>query len=222
LTIVKCESLAQDMEGSNESDENYWTELPDSSPTEINGTNYNPQQTIVSDCLRNENGTDSSSTNQMYKCEQCGHMNKIISVSTDGFLDSSQSVDTTQTTVFQVSIHPQSLQLKSDPLSSQTVDQNLLINGNNVSADKPETFSEISKQMKRKRVCFPGDVRDDDELAEESAQKYIAVLRKSVNDYRMEKKTLLQRNRRYRGRIATLKTLLKDLVEKTKKRTVCD
>lgn len=70
--------------------------------------------------------------------------------------------------------------------------------------------------MRKKRVSFPGDVSDIDELGEETSQKYMSLLRKTVMTQRKQMKTLQQQNRRYHKRISTLKGLLKELMEKTK------
>lgn len=105
--------------------------------------------------------------------------------------------------MFQVSIHPNSLELNSNPFPSQK--------------STVEFDSDNRNDKKRtKRVAFPGDVGDDEELGDESAQKYISVLRKTVMDQRRQTKSLMQRNRRQQQRINKLKSLLKELVEKTK------
>lgn len=83
-------------------------------------------------------------------------------------------------------------------------------------SDKFELADSDFKPKKKKRLIYPGDVRDDEELGEQSAQKYIAVLRKTVMDQRKQTKTLMQQNRRYQQRVSKLKSLLKDLIEKTK------
>lgn len=168
---------------------------------------------------------NTSCTQGMYKCEQCGHMNTITSSSLeDGFIDSSQSIENRKTklfiktkilkkiifffnfvaqttSVFQVSIDPESLELKNVPFPSGT----------------PTVDPDSRNDKKRiKRLAFPGDVGDDEELGDESAQKYISVLRKTVMDQRKQTKTLMQQNRRQQQRINKLKSLLKELVEKTK------
>lgn len=104
------------------------------------------------------------------------------------------------TAVYQVSIDHGPLELNSLPFPSES----------------NELLSDSQNAKKRKRLFFAGDVGDDEELGEQSAQKYISVLRKTVMDHRKQTKTLMQRNRRQQQRIDKLKSLLKELVEKTK------
>lgn len=102
--------------------------------------------------------------------------------------------------VFHVSINPGSSGLNSSPFPTQS---------NDTSGDRRSTRN-------NKRLAYPGDVVDDDELGEESAQKYISVLRKTVMDQRKQTKRLTQQNRRSQKRVNKLKSLLKELIEKTK------
>lgn len=99
------------------------------------------------------------------------------------------------------------MELKTTPLPSQS---------NDMSSDNHELNADGRMAKKKKRLTYPGDVGDDEELGEQSAQKYISVLRKTVMDQRRQTKTLMQQNRRQQQRINKLKSLLKELVEKTK------
>ncbi|KAJ6650013.1 hypothetical protein Bhyg_05256 [Pseudolycoriella hygida] len=149
---------------------------------------------------QNEN---TSRTKGTYKCEVCGHMNEIVTSVEDGFLDNSQAIDNSQTTsVFQVSIDPGSLELKSNPFPSNF--------------NQLKNPAQDGKIKSKKRISYPGDVGEYDELEQQTAQKYIAVLRKTVMDQRKQTINLMQQNRRKQQRINKLKTLLKELVEKTK------
>lgn len=118
--------------------------------------------------------------------------------------------------VFQVSIHPGSSQLVNNALTSQTNQPS----GSNVNVLQhgfgSESTNSSLKIEKKKRLAYFGDVKDDEELGEESAQQYISVLRKKVMDQRKQTKSLVQKNRRSRLRISKLTSLLKELIEKTK------
>lgn len=99
-----------------------------------------------------------------------------------------------------MSINPGSSVLESNPFQNQS---------NDISGDSGNT-------RKKKRLSYPGDVGDDEELEEQSAQKYVSVLRKTVMDQRKQTKRLMQQNRRSQQRVNKLKSLLKELIEKTK------
>lgn len=76
--------------------------------------------------------------------------------------------------------------------------------------------SEVYALKKTKRLTYPGDVGDTEELDEEASQKYISVLRKSVMEQRKRTRRFMQQNRRKQERIDKLKAMLKELIEKTK------
>lgn len=103
------------------------------------------------------------------------------------------------------------MELNSQPFPSQT--NNSLCDNQKRS---PEFETDNSTVKKRKRLAFLGDVGDDEELEGEAAQKYISVLRKSVIEHRKQTRILMQQNRRQQQRIDKLKSMLKELIEKTK------
>lgn len=127
-----------------------------------------------------------------------------------------QILSAQSTAVFQVSLHPESCDHPSQSNQVLTVSHSNGSHVNYIDSDRFDSADPDYRPKKKKRLIYPGDVRDDEELGEQSAQKYISVLRKTVMDQRKQTKTLMQQNRRYQQRVSKLKSLLKDLIEKTK------
>ncbi|KAG4076489.1 hypothetical protein HA402_014453 [Bradysia odoriphaga] len=193
ITIVKSEPFDQDMCDTNESSVYCETVSSDSSLRQQ--VEYKTEYT--------------SDKTRMYKCEECGHLNSITQSLEDGFFDSSQAIEISHVaSAFEVSIDPASMQLKTNPVPSQSNQMfHSLDSGTN---------GAVYGAKKVKRLSYPGDVGADEELEDETAQKYLAVLRKKVMEQRKQTRTLTQQNRRQQQRIVRLKSMLKELIEKTK------
>lgn len=65
-----------------------------------------------------------------------------------------------------------------------------------------------------RRLRYPGDVNSDTELTPKSSTKYIASLKKAVNQRSRKIKLTAQKVRRQHKRILSLKCLLQDLRKK--------
>ncbi|XP_037047928.1 uncharacterized protein LOC119082521 [Bradysia coprophila] len=196
ITIVKSEPFDQDLCDTNESSVYCETVSSDSSLRQQ--VEYKTEYT--------------SDTTRMYKCEECGHMNRITQPQEDGFFDNSQAIEISHVaSAFQVSIDPTSKQLKSNPVPSQS--NQMFHNQESHSGNNGGVYG----AKKVKRLSYPGDVGADEELEDETAQKYLAVLRKKVMEQRKQTRTLTQQNRRQQQRIVRLKSMMKAIDRKNEK-----
>lgn len=97
-----------------------------------------------------------------------------------------------------MSIDPQSLELRNNPLPVGKNDDDVYAN------------------KRTKRLTYPGDFENAEKLSDEETRRYMSVLQKSLTDQRKQSRKLAQTNRRQQERINKLKTMLKELIDKTK------
>lgn len=79
--------------------------------------------------------------------------------------------------------------------------------------ENENTFDQPRRGTKR-RLFYPGDVREDEELTPRSSKKFIQNLKATVNKKRRLLQKLHQKKRRATKRISTLKSLVKELTQK--------
>ncbi|XP_037051397.1 uncharacterized protein LOC119085186 [Bradysia coprophila] len=76
------------------------------------------------------------------------------------------------------------------------------------------TPSHPSKNGTKRRLRYPGDVRDDEYLTPRSSKKCIRILKKTVRQQRVKIRNLNRKKQRASRRITTLQCLVRDLRQK--------
>lgn len=107
-----------------------------------------------------------------------------------------------------MSIDPESLQLKNNLLPSQSMCGN--------QASHSGSNGGVTGPKRAKFIRYPGDVGDNEVLDDATTQHYLSLLRKKVMEKSKLTRALTQQNRRQQQRIVRLKSMLKELIEKTK------
>lgn len=78
------------------------------------------------------------------------------------------------------------------------------IDDNNELIDPP-------KRETKRRLCYPGDVRENEHLTPRTSKKYIRNLKATVKKQRVKIQNLNKKNRRALRRISSLKSLVSEL-----------
>lgn len=83
-----------------------------------------------------------------------------------------------------------------------------------IGIDEKENVIDQPKQGTKRRLFYPGDVREDEVLTPRSSKKFIQNLKSTINKKRRQLQNLHQKKRRAIKRISTLKSLVKELTRK--------
>lgn len=137
-------------------------------------------------------------------CQNCGFYNSAVTTSCSHITPHST---TTHNDVSGYSTTPKTPSV--EPNRSYLPDNRVFIED----IDEKDEFINTNRGTKR-RLYYPGDVKDDVDLTPRSSKKFIRNLKRTVTKQRVKIQTLNKRKRRALSRISTLKSLVNDLKRK--------